>query len=100
MTMTRDSYAKEVIRAAEAAFYRNETPVCPHENCTEQLSVVRQSTFSTRSLFCPVHGHIFQEQKFEPYNKLDWEGAAQRIGERSAADDEEELDDLPDDAYE
>ncbi|HUV05023.1 MAG TPA: hypothetical protein VMX94_07940 [Armatimonadota bacterium] len=77
--MTRDTYAKELIRAAEAAFRRNETPQCPHQDCGERLSVVRQSTFSTRSLFCPVHGHIFQEQEETPFGKLDWEGAAQRI---------------------
>jgi len=77
--MTRDTYAKEVIKAAEAAFRRNETPLCPHEDCDQLLSVVRQSTFSRRSLFCPVHGHIFQEQEGSPFGKLDWEGAAQRI---------------------
>ena len=77
--MTRDTYAKELIKAAEAAFRRNETPQCPHEDCDQLLSVVRQSMFSTRSLFCPVHGHIFQEQEQNQFGKLDWEGAAQRI---------------------
>lgn len=81
MSMTRDTYAKEVIRAAETAFRRNEVAVCPHENCNQLLSVVRQSTFSTRSLFCPVHGHVFQEQETERFNQLDWDGAKQRFDE-------------------
>lgn len=97
MSMTRDAYAKEVVKAAEAAFRRNETAICPHENCEELLGVVRQNVYSTRSLFCPVHGHIFQEQETETFNKLDWEGAKQRFDEESAdldweEDDEEEED--------
>lgn len=91
--MTRDTYAKELIKAAEAAFYRNETPVCPHEGCYEHLSVVRQSMFTTRSLCCPVHGRVFQEQEANPFGRLDWEGAAQRV---SNADSEEWLDDADD----
>jgi len=88
--MTRDTYAKELIKAAEAAFRRNETPRCPHEDCNQLLSVVRQSMFSTRSLFCPVHGHIFQEQEERPFGKLDWEGAAQRIEASYAEIDDSE----------
>ena len=44
--------------------------------------MVRQNVFSTRSLFCPVHGHIFQEQETERYNKLDWDAAKQRYDEQ------------------
>jgi hypothetical protein len=77
--MTRDAYAKQVIRVAEAAFRRNEVALCPHENCEERLGIVRQSVFSTRSLFCPVHGHIFQEQRIDPFGKLDWEGTKERV---------------------
>lgn len=73
MVMTRDTYAKELIRVAEAAFIKNETSVCPHQDCEEHLSVVKQNTFSTRSLFCPVHGRIFQEQELHPYGELDWD---------------------------
>jgi hypothetical protein len=95
--MTRDTYAKEVIKAAEAAFKRNETAVCPHEDCSEFLSVVRQDMFSTRSLFCPVHGHIFQEQETERFNKLDWDTAKQRFDEQySDMDYEEEEEHLED----
>lgn len=93
MSMTRDAYAKEVIRAAEAAFSRNETAVCPHENCDESLSVVQQNVFSTRSLFCQVHGHVFQEQKTDTLNKLDWDSAKQKYDEECADldwDEEEE----------
>ena len=79
MSMTRDTYAKEVKKAAEAAFSREETAHCPHENCEERLSVVQQGTFSTRSLFCPVHGHIFQEQKLDLSHQLDWEAAEDRV---------------------
>lgn len=100
MSMTRDTYAKEVIKAAEAAFRRNETAVCPHEDCQEFLSVVRQDMFSTRSLFCPVHGHIFQEQEVERFNKLDWDAAKQRYDERSSDldedEDEEEMEEVED----
>lgn len=91
--MTRDTYAREVIRAAEAAFYRNERPICPHEGCQEQLSVVRQTNFSTRSLFCPVHGHIFQEQSLDARSKLDWDGAAERFSEIEDVDEELDEDD-------
>lgn len=91
MSMTRDTYAREVRRAAEAALYRNEIVLCPHEGCNERLSVVRQSMFSTRSVFCPVHGLIFQEQKAEPFGKLDWESASRRSAEfaDSELDDED-----------
>jgi len=82
--MTRDTYAKEVIKAAETAFRRNETATCPHENCDEFLSVVRQNTFATRSLFCPSHGHIFQEQEIDQHNRLDWDGAKRRFDEEAA----------------
>ena len=73
MSMTRDAYAKEVIKVAEAAFRRNEVVLCPHETCGEQLNVARQSTYSSRSLFCPVHGVIFKEQEPAPFGKLDWD---------------------------
>ncbi len=88
MSITRDSYAREVLRAAEAAFYNNESPVCPREDCAEILTVVCQSTQSTRSLFCPVHGHIFQEQSMDSLKRLDWDGAAERLAENP--DDEED----------
>lgn len=78
MSMTRDTYAKEVIKVAEAVFKREEIAHCPHEDCNERLSVIRQNTFSTRSLFCPVHGHIFQEQEGQLLRKLDWEAAEER----------------------
>lgn len=94
MSMTRDTYAKDVIRAAESAFIRNEETVCPHEDCDEVLSVVRQNMFSTRSLFCSVHGHIFQEQEAERYNKLDWEAAKQRFDEQYSDFDMEEEEEL------
>lgn len=81
MSMTRDTYAKEVKRAAEAALSRNEIVPCPHEDCSERLSVERQSVYSTRSLFCPAHGLIFQEQRAEPFAKLDWESASRRSAE-------------------
>lgn len=99
MSMTRDTYAKEVIKAAEAAFKRNEAAVCPHENCDESLSVVRQNTFSTRSLFCPVHGHVFQEQNIETFGKLDWDGAKQRFDEEYSEleYEEEEIEDISND---
>lgn len=89
MSMTRDTYAKEVIKAAEAAFHRNETAICPHEDCEEHLSVVQQSTFSTRSLFCPVHGHVFQEQRNDQFEKLDWDGAKQRYDEEFSEEDDD-----------
>lgn len=89
MSMTRDTYAKEVKRAAEAALYRNENTPCPHEDCTESLSVVRQSMYSTRSLFCPVHGLIFQEQESEPYGRLDWETASRRAAEMELEEEED-----------
>lgn len=88
--MTRDAYAKEVMRTAEAAFYRHENVTCPHEDCDEMLSVVQQSTFSTRSLFCPKHGHIFQEQDAAPFGKLDWDTAQQRAGDSQFAVEESE----------
>jgi len=88
MSMTRDTYAKEVKRCAEAALYRNESAMCPHEGCSERLNVVRQTMLSTRSLFCPVHGLIFQEQEIEPFSKLDWDTASQRA--TPWTDDEEE----------
>lgn len=90
MSMTRDSYAREVLKAAEAAFLNNESPRCPRENCTQNLSVVQQNTQSTRSLFCPVHGHIFQEQALESLQKLDWESAAERVAEHNWDEDEPE----------
>jgi hypothetical protein len=89
--MTRDTYAKQVMRVAEAAFYRNEAVLCPHEDCNERLNVVRQNTFSTRSLFCPIHGHIFKEQEAAPYGKLDWESHARRFEEQAAAEAELEV---------
>jgi len=98
--MTRDTYAKAVIQAAEAAFHRNEIPLCPHQDCDERLSIVRHKTYSTRSLLCPVHGHIYQEQEEYPFGKLDWEGTAKRIASREQEmdsdeeEEEEELDDL------
>ena len=88
--MTRDTYAREVLRAAETAFHRNETAVCPHEDCEQCLSVVRQNTFSTRSSFCPVHGHIFQEQESAPFGKLDWDNAAKQSENLYEADVVEE----------
>lgn len=93
--MTRDSYARQVLKTAEAAFYNNESPRCPRESCTETLSVVQQNTLSTRSLFCPVHGHIFQEQAMESLKKLDWDSAAERAAEHGddVDWDEEILDD-------
>ena len=99
MSMTRDTYAKEVIRAAEAAFHRNEATTCPHHDCEEVLSVIRQNTFSTRSLFCPVHGHIFQEQETDKHNRLDWDAAKKRFDEQYSDFDEEEdeiLEDIED----
>jgi hypothetical protein len=84
MSMTRDAYAKQVMRVAEAALRRNEAVLCPHEDCGERLSIVRQNTFSTRSLFCPIHGHIFKEQELPPYGKLDWESHEHRLTEESS----------------
>ncbi len=78
MSMTRDSYAKEVVKVAESAFYRNETVTCPHDGCSEKLTIVQLSMLSTRSLLCPIHGHIYQEQSNEPFSKLDWDGAKDR----------------------
>lgn len=86
--MTRDAYAKEVLRVAQAVLHGEETVVCPHEGCEESLSIVKQGVFSTRSVFCSVHGHIFQEQKTEPFSKLDWDKAP----EDPVDDDEEECD--------
>ena len=91
--MTRDTYAKEVKRVAEAALYRNESACCPHQDCGERLNVVRQTMLSTRSLFCPVHGLIFQEQETEPFSKLDWETASQRATPWTD-DEEEEVEDI------
>ena len=91
MSMTRDTYAKQVKRCAEAALYRNESALCPHEDCSEPLNVVRQTMLSTRSLFCPVHGLIFQEQETEPFSKLDWDTASQRA--TLWTDDEEDDED-------
>ena len=91
--MTRDTYAKEVKRVAEAALYRNESACCPHQDCGEHLNVVRQTMLSTRSLFCPVHGLIFQEQETEPFSKLDWETASQRATPWTE-DEEEEIVDI------
>ncbi|MHB1455761.1 MAG: hypothetical protein ACYC0V_02490 [Armatimonadota bacterium] len=90
MSMTRDSYAREVLKAAEAAFLNGESPRCPRESCTQNLSVVLQNTQSTRSLFCPVHGHIFQEQALESLQKLDWDSAAERVAEHNWDEDEAE----------
>lgn len=87
MSMTRDAYAKLVRKVAEAAFLRDEVVVCPREDCTELLRVVRQSVHSTRSLFCPVHGHLFQEQETEPFGKLDWDGAGE-IPDRELSESE------------
>lgn len=87
MSMTRDSYAKEVLRVAEAALYGGESVCCPHEGCEHRLSIVRQGVFSTRSIFCPMHGHIFQEQKIEPFSKLDWNKTPE-----GPVDDEDEYD--------
>lgn len=95
MSMTRDAYAKEVMKVAEAAFRRNEAVLCPHEDCTERLSVVRQSTYSSRSLFCPIHGAIFKEQESAPFGKLDWDAHARPAGapepEWELEEDEEEI---------
>lgn len=87
--MTRDTYAKELIKAAEAAFSRNESPTCPHENCREPLSVVTPDTFSTRSLLCPVHGRIYQEQE-NSYDKLDWDKPAAMSDEFDEIEDDED----------
>ena len=95
MSMTRDTYAKEVVKVAEAAFYRNEPVTCPHEGCAEPLEIIRQSMLSTRSLFCPTHGHIFQEQEVEPYSKLDWEGAKDRIDDEFSGFDWDDDEDDP-----
>lgn len=92
MSMTRDVYAKELRKAAEAAFHRNERPHCPHEDCEEYLSVVQQNIYSTRSLFCPVHGRIFQEQRIDQFSKLDWESAERRVEERVPDLEEEDED--------
>ncbi len=81
--MTRDAYAREVIKAAEAAFYSDEIPKCPREDCTELLNVVLNIK-STRSLYCPVHGHIFQEQSRESLKRLDWDSAAERTSRYDA----------------
>ncbi len=86
MSMTRDAYAKEVLRVAQAMLHGEELMMCPHEGCDERLSIVKQGVFSTRSVFCPVHGHIFQEQKTEPFSKLDWDKAPAN----SVDDDEDE----------
>lgn len=96
MSMTRDIYAKEVAKAAESAFNREETTHCPHENCDERLSVVKQGTFSTRSLFCPVHGHIFQEQKLDMSHQLDWEAAEERLKTNDSKFNINDQDDLED----
>lgn len=98
MSMTRDTYAKQVLRVAEAALYRNEAVMCPHEECEEELSIIRQGMLSTRSIFCPVHGHIFQEQKVEPFSKLDWDEAERRHAEKMA-NEEREHDEWFDSAY-
>lgn len=93
VSMTRDAYAKEVLKVAEAAFGRDEAVVCPHEDCHERLTVVRQSTYSTRALFCPIHGSIFKEQEPAPFGKLDWESHAndhEKINEADWEGDEEE----------
>ena len=87
MSMTRDSYAKEVMRVAEAALRRNEAVACPHEDCDERLTVVRQNAFATRTLHCPIHGQIFKEQEISPYGKLDWEAHEHKLG--SERDDDE-----------
>ncbi len=76
MSITRDAYAKEVMKVAEAAFHREEAVMCPHDDCDERLSVVRQNAYSSRVLLCPVHGSIFKEQESAPFGKLDWESHA------------------------
>ncbi len=100
MSMTRDAYAKEVLRVAEAALRGVESVVCPHEGCEEHLSIVKQGVFSTRSVFCPVHGHIFQEQKTEPFSKLDWDKVPPSVCDDDDDDDEWDSEDLFDSEYE
>lgn len=87
MSMTRDTYAKQVRRVAEAALYRDEAVMCPHEDCDEELAIVRQSMLSTRSILCPVHGRIFQEQRIEPFSKLDWDVAKRRRAEEMESEE-------------
>lgn len=96
MSMTRDTYAKEVIRVAEAAFYRNETVKCPHEGCEETLDIVQMSMLSSRSLVCPTHGHIYQEQEVSPFGKLDWEAASNRPDDEFSGFDWDDEDDSED----
>jgi len=90
MSMTRDAYAKQVLRIAEATLYRNETSICPHDGCSEVLQVIRGFAQKTRSIVCPVHGTIFKEQEHEPFSDLDWETAEERAAQNRLEEDWEE----------
>ncbi|MDH7481721.1 MAG: hypothetical protein QHH26_07085 [Armatimonadota bacterium] len=104
MSMTRDAYAKEVLRIAEAALYHNEHPVCPHDGCSEILEVIWTFANRTRAIVCPVHGPIFKEQEHEPFSDLDWEAAEARVAQSRLEEgwddgEDEEFEDDLDEGY-
>ena len=60
MRMTRDAYAREVLKAIEAIQDGGDHIACPHENCEHDLIVFVASLRAGTAVLCPEHGVIYR----------------------------------------
>jgi hypothetical protein len=61
MRMTRDTYAKEVLRVIESLDEGVDHIYCPRENCESELQVLVSSLKAGAQVVCPDHGIIFRD---------------------------------------
>ncbi len=61
MRMTRDTYAKEVLRVIKSLDEGVEHIFCPRENCESELKIQVSSLQAGAQVICPDHGIIFRD---------------------------------------
>jgi len=59
--MTRDSYAKEVMKVVESMHHGDGGITCPRDECDERLNVIIANMRNGTTMICPTHGLIFRE---------------------------------------
>ncbi len=61
MRMTREAYAKEVLKTVEAVLEGEKNVCCPHENCDQPLQSLNPSMQAGMTIKCPLHGIIYHK---------------------------------------
>ena len=61
MRMTRETYAKEVLKRIESVRDGRDEVSCPHEGCEKMLRILLTSVRTGTTVVCPDHGLIYRE---------------------------------------